>query len=86
MRGQNVTDHQVAGVISPFPKRTARRLWCIRLFGPPYAALPGGLPLPLQTETIAASPTPPNTTSAKKPGRPEYFQSNRVTAGIPVFV
>jgi hypothetical protein len=30
---QNDTDHQVGAMISPLEKRTARRLWCIRLFG-----------------------------------------------------
>jgi hypothetical protein len=29
----NDTDHQVGASIFPWEKRTARRLWCIRLFG-----------------------------------------------------
>jgi hypothetical protein len=29
---ENGTDHQVGAMISPLPKRTLRRLWCIRWF------------------------------------------------------
>lgn len=32
LKADNATDHQVGAMISSLPKRTARRLWCIRLF------------------------------------------------------